>query len=448
MSRPMKDSGIAWIGKIPDNWNVARLKDIKSNDRYAIVDGPFGTAISTSDYVDEGVPLVRILNLGNPNVTNDNLVHITQEHAMTVQRSRFGIGDIIFAKTGATIGKCAINDTIEYGILSSSCVKISIDSKFNNRFFYYLFLTNQFNTALRFACVGTTRDTINLSPFSCLPCILPSPSEQSCIAAFLDRRCAEIDRIIEQTQRTIEEYKKLKQSIITEAVTHGVRGRRKMKDSGVEWIGEIPEEWDTVKLKYFVTIRSGITLGKVYPSGTQLFEFPYLRVANVQGGSVKLDDIATIMVTEEESMKYRLQAGELLMTEGGDRDKLGRGTVWHGEIEPCLHQNHVFALRSDAHKLLAEYIEFLSTSFVGRDYFDVTANQSVHLASTNSTTILNFMIPYPVIDEQIEIVAFLNAKCTKIEQMISTKQRLITELEVYKKSVIYEYVTGKRAVPE
>ena len=219
-----------------------------------------------------------------------------------------------------------------------------------------------------------------------------------------------------------------------------------MKDSGVEWIGIIPESWHVAKLKYFASIRSGITLGKVYPSEIKLVEYPYLRVANVQGSYVDLTDVAMIKVTEEEAIKYRLKDGELLMTEGGDRDKLGRGTVWHAQIDPCLHQNHVFALRTNE-KLLAEYVSNLSASFVGRDYFDVTANQSVHLASTNSTTIMNFTIPYPSTEEQKEIVDYLDDKTAKIDQMISGKMNLLSELDSYKKSLIYEYVTGKKEVP-
>ena len=151
-------------------------------------------------------------------------------------------------------------------------------------------------------------------------------------------------------------------------------------------------------------------------------------------------------MTEEEAQKYRLHQGELLMTEGGDRDKLGRGTVWHGEIDPCLHQNHVFAL-STSNGLLAEYVSYLSSSVVGRDYFDVTANQSVHLASTNSTTILNFTMPLPDIEEQQEIVDYLDCQTKQIDGLLSVKEKLREELENYKKSLIYEYVTGKKEAP-
>ena len=119
-----------------------------------------------------------------------------------------------------------------------------------------------------------------------------------------------------------------------------------MKDSGIEWIGDIPAEWRKTQLRHCAAIKSGITLGKKYEKTDSLVERPYLRVANVQDGYVDLSVLTTIEVTQDEDLKYRLRAGDVLMTEGGDRDKLGRGCVWHGEIEPCLHQNHIFAVQT------------------------------------------------------------------------------------------------------
>ena len=122
---------------------------------------------------------------------------------------------------------------------------------------------------------------------------------------------------------------------------------REMKDSGIPWIGEIPSDWDISTLGKFISIDSGISVGKKYEPQTPLVEVPYLRVANVQGDHLDLSDVATIWVTPEEAEKYRLKPGQLLMTEGGDRDKLGRGCLWNGEIEGCIHQNHVFAVQTD-----------------------------------------------------------------------------------------------------
>ena len=219
-----------------------------------------------------------------------------------------------------------------------------------------------------------------------------------------------------------------------------------MKDSGIEWIGEVPKSWHITKIRNFVSIRSGITLGKQYPAGTQLIPRSYLRVANVKAEYLDLNDVATIMVTKEEAKKYALSPGELLMTEGGDRDKLGRGTIWNGEIPECLHQNHVFAVRVNEKYMLTEYLSYLTASPVGRVYFDITAKKTTNLASTNSTTILQFTVPVPSLEEQRKIVEMLNQKCVSINEVIDEKQKLIADLEVYKKSLIFEVVTGKRQV--
>ena len=250
MSRGIKHSGIEWIGEIPEHWFIARLKDIKANKPYAIVDGPFGSAISTNDYLENGVPLVRIVNLKGKYLDSNSTMFISHELAQTVSRSSFSLHDIIFAKTGATVGKCSINNSIEYGILSSSCVKISIAESLDVRYYYYYFYTNQFNLALRLACGGSTRDTINLTPFKLLPCIIPPLSEQQRIADYLDNVCGDIDDMTALQEKMIEELKAYKQSVITEAVTKGLNPNVPMRDSGVEWIGMIPEHWSICKIKH------------------------------------------------------------------------------------------------------------------------------------------------------------------------------------------------------
>ena len=446
MARQMKDSGVEWIGQIPEEWDVARLCDIKSEKKFAIVDGPFGSAISTNDYREKGVPLIRISNLKNGEVSDEDMVYISEELAESVRRSCIGLSDIVFAKTGATIGKCGINRLIKYGILASSCIKISISHKYNCDYFCYIFSTDQFNQALRNTCTGTTRDTINLTPFSKLNVLLPPYCIQNRIASYLDRKCAEIDAIIAKQQQIIEKLKEYKLSVITEAVTKGLDPNVPMKDSGVEWIGMVPERWKVGQLKYFATIRAGLTLGKKYEIDAKLVEMPYLRVANVQGEYVDLSDVSSVSVLPEEVEKYSLHKNELLMTEGGDKDKLGRGCVWNGEIDPCLHQNHVFAVATDAKKLSIHFLSYLTTSGVARSYFEYTAKKTTNLASTNSTIILQFKLPIPSIQEQGDIICYLDKCCKQINTLIHEKENILSKINEYKKALIYEVVTGKKEV--
>ena len=270
-------------------------------------------------------------------------------------------------------------------------------------------------------CNKATIAHFSKEKFIALPILVIPQDIQSKIVSFLDLECKQIDDLLSKSRSSIEEYKKLKQAVITQAVTKGVRGEREMKDSGVEWIGEIPKEWRKTQLRHCATIKSGITLGKSYSKDTVLIERPYLRVANVQGGYVDLNDLATIQVTPDEDLKYRLHSGDVLMTEGGDRDKLGRGCVWHGEIEPCLHQNHVFAVQTNETVLLPEFLEYLTASNVGRSYFDVTAIKTTNLACTSSSKVLAFTIPLPPIEEQIEIVSYIKKRSLELNKLIMKK---------------------------
>ena len=427
MARAMKDSGIAWIGEIPEEWEIRKLKYCSSfiQDKY---DDTYGD----------------LSYIGLENIVSWNGKYIETESQYDKSQSLvFCKNDILWGKLRPYLAK--VYHCSKEGCCSGEFCVIRVSDEFDVRYFWNMLISSEFVAAIDRSTYGTKMPRANADFMRNTYIPIPTRDEQERIAQFLDAECTRIDAVIEQTRASIEEYKKLKQAVITQAVTKGIRPNRPMKDSGVDWIGMVPNDWQVTKLKYFASIRSGITLGKVYPAGTNLVEYPYLRVANVQGSYTDLRDVATIAVTEEEADKYRLHYGELLMTEGGDRDKLGRGAVWHGEIDPCLHQNHVFALRTND-KLLAEYVSYLSDSTVGRDYFDVTANQSVHLASTNSTTILNFIIPYPSINEQSEIVAFLDQETSEIDTVMHSKQRLLSSLDCLKRSIINEYVTGKKEV--
>jgi type I restriction enzyme S subunit len=216
----------------------------------------------------------------------------------------------------------------------------------------------------------------------------------------------------------------------------------KMKESGVEWIGEVPEHWEVKRLKYISYVQSGLTLGKSYNSKT-LPGFPYLRVANVQSGYFSLDEIAYISVPNRVAEKYYVRKGDILVTEGGDLDKLGRGTVWSGEIENCLHQNHIFAVRITNEITTAEYVSMIMESDYGKKYFTNTANKTTNLASTNSTKLGNFPVIIPPRGIQEAISKYVTELSIKIAKAISLKEQEIEKLKEYKATLINSAVTGK-----
>lgn len=168
---------------------------------------------------------------------------------------------------------------------------------------------------------------------------------------------------------------------------------------------EAPEGWDLVPLSQVATVQTGLAKGKVVNG--EALELPYLRVANVQDGHLDLEVIKTVTVSPKDAPRFSLQPGDVLFTEGGDFDKLGRGTVWRGEIPNCLHQNHVFAVRPSPSELLPEFLAALASSAHGRRYFQLSSKQSTNLASINSTQLKEFPVPLPSLLEQRKIAEIL-----------------------------------------
>lgn len=434
MARKMKDSGIEWIGEIPEGWRTINPKALFTQRKDKAQKGE-RQLTSSQQY---GI------------LYQDDYMELTGSKVVTVEKD-FDIlkhveaGDFVISMRSFQGG---LEYSTKSGAISSAYIMLVPNLELvYPRFYKWLLKSSVYIDALQ-RTTNMVRDgqAMRYSNFAQVRLFTLPLDEQKSRADFLDLECSSIDKILSKTRSSIEEYKKLKQAVITQAVTKGVRGEREMKDSGVEWIGEIPVEWRKTQLRHCATIKSGITLGKSYSKDTVLIERPYLRVANVQGGYVDLNDLATIEVTPDEDLKYRLHSGDVLMTEGGDRDKLGRGCVWHNEIEPCLHQNHVFAVQTNETILLPEFLEYLTASDVGRSYFDVTAIKTTNLACTSSSKVLAFTISLPPIEEQIEIVSFIKKHSLELNKLIMKKELLVQELERYKKSLIYEVVTGKREV--
>ena len=426
----MKDSGIEWIGQIPTGWKLRRAKTLFTQ-RNSKGNGIEVLLSPTQKY---GVV---------PQSQLEGVVQVKEDTDLQMFKTLHK-GDFVISLRSFQGG---FEYSLYEGVCSPAYQVFYPTSPICDTYYRYLFKSQSFISKMNNLTVGIREGkNIQYVDFANSQIPVPPLAKQEHIAAFLDAECAEIDAVLEKTRASIEEYKKLKQAVITQAVTKGIRGDMPMKDSGIEWIGDIPAEWRKTQLRHCAAIKSGITLGKKYEKTDSLVERPYLRVANVQDGYVDLSVLTTIEVTQDEDLKYRLRAGDVLMTEGGDRDKLGRGCVWHGEIEPCLHQNHIFAVQTSKDTLLPEFLEYLTVSDVGRSYFDVTAIKTTNLACTSSSKVLAFTIPLPSVEEQAEIVEALNTKCAGIDALVAKKQQYLTEIENYKKSLIYEYVTGKKEV--
>lgn len=198
-----------------------------------------------------------------------------------------------------------------------------------------------------------------------------------------------------------------------------------------------PAHWKTKRVDEVAEVGSGVTLGKDV-SGFKSVAFPYLRVANVQDGHLDLSTVKTVRVRLDEVERFRLEPGDVLMTEGGDLDKLGRGTLWEGQIPDCLHQNHIFRVRADRSQLDPRYFSYVVESDIAKRYFNRVAKRTTNLASTNKTQVRAFKFPVPPLEEQRQIAGIVKASKTKIEAL-KQKESALREL---KKSLMHDLLTG------
>ncbi len=203
-------------------------------------------------------------------------------------------------------------------------------------------------------------------------------------------------------------------------------------------LGRFPSEWEITRLDAVATIGSGVTLGKDL-TGQPTVELPYLRVANVQSGFLRLDEIKTVRVRPDDIGNYLLEAGDILMTEGGDLDQLGRGAIWPGAIDPCLHQNHIFRVRAKRDRLDPRFLESVICCDIGRRYFFRIAKQTTNLASINKTQLKAFRMPLPPVKEQERIASVLEKADDEIN-VLAAKVSILTDL---KRGLMEQCLTGK-----
>ena len=436
--KSIKDLDEYWIGEVPKTWKSSRIKNVAS------ISPIFSEAPPEKEEECTIVPMEAVTVKGDI----DNSRKEKFENIMA-GLTYFENGDVLFAKITPCMenGKGAYVKNIEtrYGFGSTEFHVLRPTHRINGEFLYYCIFNTQYREFAALNMTGAAGQKRVPSKFLAYTRIyLPEIRQQFRIAGFLRKACTSIDTTIGIKQKQLETLEALKKSIINKAVTQGIDDSVEMKDSGVHWVGKIPAHWKTIKLKRISQAQSGLTLGKQYIGS--LITRPYLRVANVQDGYLNLEDVTTILLPESVAKGTELKKGDVLMTEGGDLDKLGRGFLWEGQIENCLHQNHIFAIRPDKHKLKAEFLTFLTTSLYGRIYFEATGKKTTNLASTNMSKIKAFPIPLPPMNEQIFIVEFLNQKTSEIQKLKKNIIKQIETLELYRKSIIHECVTGKRRV--
>jgi type I restriction enzyme S subunit len=423
----MKDSGVPWLGTVPEQWSLLPNRALMR--RRKVLVGARHSEYQLLSLTKVGV-IVRDVESGKGKFSSD---------MGTSQEVR--AGDLVFClfdvpETPRTVGLSRHDGMITGAYTVFECFDPLVSA------FLDLFYRAMDDRKLLGPLYSGLRNTIPPTRFLGIKTPLPPSTEQVAIVRFLDYADRRIRRYIRAKQKLIKLLEEQKQAIIHRAVTRGLNPNVRLKPSGVDWLGDVPEHWTLARLKDAAVVQTGLTLGKNY-KGVKTESRPYLRVANVQVGHVDLKHVKFIDAPSCEAKGATLQAGDVLMTEGGDIDKLGRGCVWHDEIPGCLHQNHIFAVRCRKDVLIPEFLVGLMASRHGRAYFQLTAKQTTNLASTNSSTLRAFPIFLPPFPEQQMILDEVARETAGLAAAIGRAEGEIELLREYRTRLIADVVTGK-----
>jgi type I restriction enzyme, S subunit len=419
-----KDSGIQWLGELPNHWQLLSNKNIFKLKKNLV-------GKKSGDYTLLSLTLSGIIkrDMENPQGKFPAEFNTYQE---------VKTGDFVFClfdveETPRCVGLSAFE-----GMITGAYTVLEARSEYDKRFLYYFYLNLDSDKRLKPLYTGL-RNTISKENFFSFKTFIPPLPEQTAIAAFLDRKTALIDKAIAIKQKQIELLKERRQILIQRAVTRGLDPNAKMKDSGVEWIGEIPEAWEVKRLKFF----ANIVLGKMLCTDKKVgFELkPYLKSKNIQWLKVDVSSVDEMWFSKEEMLEYRLKKGDLILSEGGE---VGKTCMWNDELEECYIQNsaHKVSFKSDNSQ---EYYLYLFFTAGKLGVFDKIINK-VSIGHLTKDKLVNLEIPCPPKSEQIEIVYRINDLVHKMNTAVLLKEKEIEKLSEYKATLINEVVTGKAKV--
>ena len=430
--RAMKDSGVEWIGEIPAEWKTERLQ--WHLEEINIPNSPVQSENILSLTIEAGViPYEEKGNQGNKAKENCEEYKLAYPDTLVVNSMNVIIGAVGISKY--------------FGCVSPVYYVFKAAKGSNLRYIYYLFTNVGFQKEMRKYAKGIMEIRLRIAAADMLKLSIPLPSaaEQQRIAAYLDEQCGEIDKVLAKTRESIEEYKKLKQSVITEAVTKGIRPNRPMKPSGIEWIGDIPAEWGMRRLRHLGCCQNGISKGaEFFDSG-----YPFVSYSDVYK-NMELPHKVNGLVesTDEERERYSVLRGDIFFTRTSETiEEIGFTAVCLKTIPNATFAGFLIRVRPTTPLITPEFSKYYFRNDSHRCFF-VKEMNLVTRASLGQELLKSLPVLLPPLDEQQEIAAYLDRQCAEIDRLIAKKEQIITELEGYKKSLIYECVTGKREVAE
>lgn len=434
----MKQTGIQWIGEIPSDWNTKRIKYM------ANLKGRIGWQGLTSDeYQDEGAYLITGVDFADGGIDWENCVHVPMKRWEEAKDIQIQNGDLLITKDG-TIGKVAIvSDMPGETSLNSGVLRIMPIEGYSRRFLYWVIKSDEFWNWFNFRNAGNSI-IIHLyqGDFAEFLYAFPNYDEQESIADFLDAHCGKLDGIISDLEKQIETLKAYKKSLITETVTKGLDKNAPMKDSGVDWIGNIPTHWEAKRLKYLGTARNGLTYDPADIDETENGTL-VLRSSNIQNEELSLDDtlyVSNVQIPRE----IILQENDILLcSRNGSRSLIGKCILIDKRTVGETYGAFMCVFRSEHNRFL-HYV-FLSDLF---NYYLPTFLTSTVNQLTNQN-LYNMIVPITFDKkEQHEIIEFLDEKCSLIDNILKSKVEELEKVKASKASLIFEYVTGKKCVKE
>ena len=428
MARKMKDSGIEWIGEIPEGWEISKVSYF-----YEVQLGKMLQPQKKSE-TDTEEKYLCAANVGKNSLSLDTLKTMwfsqTEKHQFDLKE-----GDLLVVE-GGDVASCAIIETPVRNLFFQNALhRVRPLHNESVAFLRYWLMTAKSYGYIDLICNKATIAHFSKEKFIALPIPVIPQDIQSKIVSFLDLECKQIDDLLSKSRSSIEEYKKLKQAVITQAVTKGVRGEREMKDSGVEWIGEIPAEWSVQRIKTIFSIRN---------------ERNYLPLEQVNLISLYTDKGVVQHCDIEKTTGNKASNADGYKKVYPNDMIVNIILCWMGAIGRSNYAgvtSPAYDVYVPSSKIECKFYHyyFRTLGFSGDCYKNGRGIMAMRWR-TYSDQFRSIKVVVPPLEEQKEIVGYLDAKCAEIDGLIAKKEQLIKELEGYKKSLIYEVVTGKREV--
>lgn len=430
--REMKDSGFSWIGKIPCDWSMQRVKHAfyRKNEK-AMQDNPVILSLARSG--------VRERDISN----NEGQIAESYYNYNPVD-----VDDLLINPMDLYSGaNCSISKI--RGVISPAYINLRYKEGINPNFFDYYFKLQYWQMAFFSYGKGVSfenRWTLTSDTLMNYPIVVPSYSEQCNITAYLDNKCTKIDSIIEKQEKVIEKLKAYKLSVITEAVTKGLNPDVKMKDSGVEWIGEIPENWEIGKLKHTISfIESGVSVNAGQNEATTN-ELGVLKTSSVSKFVFDVHENKSVNRDEERRVSCPVRSNTLIVSRMNTPELVGACGYVEQDYDNIFLPDRLWQVHFVSN-LNVKFIWYYLRSKCVRYYISsLSTGTSSSMQNISQGQFGNIMLVLPPAVNQKDIVYYLDKKCSAIDKSIEKKQAIIEKLKEYKKSLIYEVVTGKKEV--